>query len=154
MCVSVTSQAAESFGMELLSSFFLCWLLIEAHLDYGGIISPCLEQNYNLSNGFIFLHLYQLKVQSVWVALNFVLFSEESAPTWVSPFVSGETAASVLQRHRRANTGMFEELREGDLERECLEESCDLEEAREFFEDDEKTVCICLRLYLLLLLLF
>lgn len=56
--------------------------------------------------------------------------------------MSGETADSILQRHRRANTGMFEELREGDLERECLEEPCDLEEAREFFEDDEKTVCI------------
>lgn len=56
--------------------------------------------------------------------------------------MSGGTANGVLQRHRRANTGMFEELREGNLERECLEESCDLEEAREYFEDDEKTVCI------------
>lgn len=60
--------------------------------------------------------------------------------------MSSETADGVLQRHRRANTGVFEELREGDLERECLEEQCDLEEAREFFEDDEKTVCTYLRL--------
>lgn len=33
---------------------------------------------------------------------------------------------------------------EGNLERECLEEACDLEEAREVFENDEKTVGIYL----------
>lgn len=54
-------------------------------------------------------------------------------------FLSGETADSVL-RHKRANNGVFEELLEGNLERECLEERCDLEEAREVFENDEKTV--------------
>lgn len=31
---------------------------------------------------------------------------------------------------------------EGDLERECIEEICVLEEAREIFENDEKTVSI------------
>ncbi|KAF7663713.1 hypothetical protein LDENG_00201100 [Lucifuga dentata] len=35
---------------------------------------------------------------------------------------------------------MFEEILEGNLERECMEERCDLEEARETFEDDEKTM--------------
>lgn len=50
VCVSVSSQTAESFGMELLSSFFLCWLLIDAHLDYGGIIFPSLKDNHNISN--------------------------------------------------------------------------------------------------------
>lgn len=86
-----------------------------------------------------------LKQNLFWVPLNFALLSKDSAPTWTSPFVSSETAHGVLQRHRRANT-LFEELREGDLERECQEEQCDLEEAREFFEDDEKTVCTYLRL--------
>lgn len=56
--------------------------------------------------------------------------------------MSGKTADSILQRRRRANTGVLEEVWEGDLERECYEEPCDLEEAREIFEDDEKTVCI------------
>lgn len=37
---------------------------------------------------------------------------------------------------------MFEEVLEGNLERECMKEVCDLEEAREFFEDDAKTVGI------------
>ncbi|MFT7810291.1 coagulation factor IX-like [Arapaima gigas] len=53
-------------------------------------------------------------------------------------------ANSVLRRKRRYNTGVLEELLRGNLERECLEESCDLEEAREVFENDEKTVgCVC-----------
>uniref|UniRef100_A0A672YRD1 Coagulation factor IX n=1 Tax=Sphaeramia orbicularis TaxID=375764 RepID=A0A672YRD1_9TELE len=46
----------------------------------------------------------------------------------------------VLQRQKRENTGFFEEFLQGDLERECIEEKCDLEEARETFENDEKTM--------------
>ena len=55
-------------------------------------------------------------------------------------FLSGQAANTVLRRQRRSNTGLFEELLKGNLERECLEERCDLEEAREVFENDEKTV--------------
>ena len=55
-------------------------------------------------------------------------------------FLSGRAADSVLRRQRRHNSGIFEEFMEGDLERECLEERCVLEEAREVFEDDLKTV--------------
>lgn len=58
-------------------------------------------------------------------------------------FLSGRAADGVLRRHKRYNTGVFEELLEGNLERECIEEVCDLEEARETFEDDAKTVCVC-----------
>ena len=58
-------------------------------------------------------------------------------------FLSGQAADSVLRRQRRHNTGMFEELLWGNLERECLEERCDLEEAREAFENEEKTVSVC-----------
>uniref|UniRef100_A0A665WR23 Coagulation factor IX n=1 Tax=Echeneis naucrates TaxID=173247 RepID=A0A665WR23_ECHNA len=43
-------------------------------------------------------------------------------------------------RHKRDNTGLFEEFLQGDLKRECIEEVCDLEEARETFENDEKTM--------------
>uniref|UniRef100_A0A3B4YC12 Coagulation factor IX n=1 Tax=Seriola lalandi dorsalis TaxID=1841481 RepID=A0A3B4YC12_SERLL len=49
-------------------------------------------------------------------------------------------AGSVLRRHRRHNRGLFEEFMQGNLERECIEEVCDLEEARETFENDEKTM--------------
>uniref|UniRef100_A0A4W5RCM1 Coagulation factor IXa n=1 Tax=Hucho hucho TaxID=62062 RepID=A0A4W5RCM1_9TELE len=58
-------------------------------------------------------------------------------------FLSGQAADSVLRRQRRHNTGVFEEMLWGNLERECLEERCDLEEAREAFENEEKTVSVC-----------
>lgn len=70
------------------------------------------------------------------------------APASGPVFLSGQAADSVLQRHKRYNSGVFEEFLEGNLERECMEEVCDLEEAREFFEDDKKTVGIYLYLYL------
>ncbi|KAG7215628.1 hypothetical protein INR49_021983 [Caranx melampygus] len=54
-------------------------------------------------------------------------------------FVQKEAASAVLQRWRRANSGFLEELKQGNLERECVEEICDYEEAREVFEDDGKT---------------
>ncbi|XP_063809196.1 coagulation factor X [Pseudophryne corroboree] len=53
-------------------------------------------------------------------------------------FVTHEKANSILQRWRRANSP-FEEFKKGNLERECMEETCSYEEAREVFEDDEKT---------------
>ncbi|XP_068596784.1 coagulation factor IXa [Brachionichthys hirsutus] len=68
--------------------------------------------------------------------LDLQLVSGASGPV----FLSGEASDKVLQRHKRHNTGVFEELLNGNLERECMEEQCDLEEAREVFEDDEKTM--------------
>ncbi|MGH0148603.1 UNVERIFIED_CONTAM: hypothetical protein FKN15_048333, partial [Acipenser sinensis] len=56
-------------------------------------------------------------------------------------FLDSKTASSVLKRSRRAN-GYFEETRRGNLERECLEEICSREEAREVFEDNGKTYCM------------
>ena len=35
-----------------------------------------------------------------------------------------------------ANEGLFSELVEGNMERECIEEKCSYEEAREIFEND------------------
>uniref|UniRef100_A0A3B4AZC6 Coagulation factor IX n=1 Tax=Periophthalmus magnuspinnatus TaxID=409849 RepID=A0A3B4AZC6_9GOBI len=55
-------------------------------------------------------------------------------------FLTTQSAHDVLQRHKRHNTGLLEEVLEGNLERECIEEKCDLEEARETFENDEKTM--------------
>ncbi|XP_020482037.1 prothrombin [Labrus bergylta] len=53
-------------------------------------------------------------------------------------FLSGHTASQVLKRSRRANQ-LFEEVKPGNLERECVEEICDHEEAREVFENVLKT---------------
>ncbi|KAG7465101.1 hypothetical protein MATL_G00172610 [Megalops atlanticus] len=57
-----------------------------------------------------------------------------------SVFLPGTSADTVLKRQRRFNSGMLEEVRWGNLERECFEERCDLEEAREVFENMEKTM--------------
>lgn len=55
-------------------------------------------------------------------------------------FVERDDASAVLQRRRRANSGFLEEMLKGNLERECIEEICNYEEAREVFEDDIQTV--------------
>ena len=54
-------------------------------------------------------------------------------------FISRQQASQFI-RSKRDNRGLFEELLPGDIERECLEESCNREEAREAFEDDVLTV--------------
>ncbi|XP_067439932.1 protein Z, vitamin K-dependent plasma glycoprotein b isoform X1 [Thunnus thynnus] len=60
-------------------------------------------------------------------------------------FIEGEVlrrtapAHSVFLRSKRANMFLVEEILQGNLERECHEERCDYEEAREYFEDNEKT---------------
>lgn len=55
-------------------------------------------------------------------------------------FVSQQAADKVLHRQRRYNSGHLEEIHKDNLERECREEVCSMEEAREVFENDEKTV--------------
>lgn len=52
-------------------------------------------------------------------------------------FLSSQVASQVLVRNRRANH-LLEELKPGNLERECVEEICDHEEAREVFEQPVK----------------
>ncbi|XP_068612362.1 coagulation factor X [Brachionichthys hirsutus] len=53
-------------------------------------------------------------------------------------FLDGKAAREVLTRRRRANS-VFEEFKQGNMERECKEERCSWEEAREIFENAEKT---------------
>ncbi|XP_054443037.1 prothrombin [Pteronotus mesoamericanus] len=54
-------------------------------------------------------------------------------------FLAPQQALSLLQRVRRANSGFLEELRKGNLERECLEEQCSFEEAFEALESQDAT---------------
>lgn len=58
---------------------------------------------------------------------------------FVLEFVDDKDAHSILKRFPRAN-GFLEELKKGNIERECVEESCSFEEANEVFEDKERTV--------------
>ncbi|XP_035398076.1 transmembrane gamma-carboxyglutamic acid protein 1 isoform X2 [Cygnus atratus] len=55
-----------------------------------------------------------------------------------SVFIAENKANSVLKRYPRANK-FLEELKQGDIEHECREEICTYEEAREAFENEEKT---------------
>lgn len=57
----------------------------------------------------------------------------------LSAFLDGKDANSLLKRFPRDN-GFLEELRPGNIERECAEESCSFEEANEVFENKEQTV--------------
>uniref|UniRef100_A0AAY4EWD2 coagulation factor Xa n=1 Tax=Denticeps clupeoides TaxID=299321 RepID=A0AAY4EWD2_9TELE len=57
----------------------------------------------------------------------------------VEIYVKALAEAAVFLRSKRANTFFFEELLQGNLERECMEERCNKEEAREYFEDRQKT---------------
>ncbi|KAK1167410.1 transmembrane gamma-carboxyglutamic acid protein 3-like [Acipenser oxyrinchus oxyrinchus] len=54
-------------------------------------------------------------------------------------FLEAKDAKSLLKRLPRAN-GFLEEFRQGNIERECNEEICSYEEAREVFEDQEMTM--------------
>uniref|UniRef100_A0A8C0H6D6 Vitamin K-dependent protein C n=1 Tax=Chelonoidis abingdonii TaxID=106734 RepID=A0A8C0H6D6_CHEAB len=53
-------------------------------------------------------------------------------------FLQEENANKFLGRTKRANS-FLEELKQGNIERECYEERCSKEEAREAFEDTQKT---------------
>ncbi|CAB1429609.1 unnamed protein product [Pleuronectes platessa] len=53
-------------------------------------------------------------------------------------FLDNQAANQVLTRRRRANS-FLEEFKQGNMERECVEERCEWEEAREIFENKEKT---------------
>ncbi|XP_029458969.1 transmembrane gamma-carboxyglutamic acid protein 1 [Rhinatrema bivittatum] len=55
-----------------------------------------------------------------------------------SVFLTEDAAKTILKRHPRANS-FLEEIKQGSIERECREEICTYEEAREAFENDEKT---------------
>lgn len=60
-------------------------------------------------------------------------------------FLGARNAHSLLKRFPRAN-GFLEEIRQGTIERECIEEVCSYEEVKEVFENKEKTVrvsCMC-----------
>uniref|UniRef100_A0A8C4MWG2 Vitamin K-dependent protein Z n=1 Tax=Equus asinus asinus TaxID=83772 RepID=A0A8C4MWG2_EQUAS len=54
-------------------------------------------------------------------------------------FLSASKANTVLARWKRAGSYLLEELFEGNLEKECYEEICVYEEAREVFENDATT---------------
>lgn len=55
-------------------------------------------------------------------------------------FLPAPKANNVLRRWRRGSSYFLEEIFQGNLEKECYEEVCNYEEAREVFENDVITV--------------
>lgn len=55
-------------------------------------------------------------------------------------FLSEQSASLFLSRSLLYNYWDFEVVTQGNIERECVEEICSYEEAREVFEDDVQTV--------------
>lgn len=72
---------------------------------------------------------------AVQIFCSFLLFSDSLAAV----FLQRHEASTVLKRQKRANS-WFEELYPGSLERECIEEKCSFEEAREIFKDYRRTM--------------
>ncbi|XP_061482670.1 vitamin K-dependent protein Z isoform X2 [Rhineura floridana] len=72
-------------------------------------------------------------------AMCFLLLAFTFHQAELTVFLSASDANKVIARTKRARFMIFEEILQGSLERECLEERCDYEEAREVFEDTEKT---------------
>lgn len=67
------------------------------------------------------------------------LFSASALTFLLAVFYSSRDANQVLRIQKRSNT-FLEELKPGSVERECVEEVCDFEEASEIFETREATV--------------
>ncbi|XP_074155670.1 vitamin K-dependent protein Z isoform X1 [Sminthopsis crassicaudata] len=66
--------------------------------------------------------------------LAFSLHQSEQSVFWPA-----SKANEVMVRAKRARTFILEEILKGNLERECFEEICVYEEAREVFENNENT---------------
>ncbi|KAF3832782.1 hypothetical protein F7725_026447 [Dissostichus mawsoni] len=76
------------------------------------------------------------KKRDLWDSLACLVFLVTLVDAY--RFLSQSTASQFLSRHRRANS-LFEESKKGNLERECIEELCNKEEAREIFENTPET---------------
>lgn len=88
-----------------------------------------------------FMHFLVSHVSQFNIPHSALFFSPPVLPptAFVSVFLPADAAHSVLRRLRRANF-LLEEMKQGNIQRECREEICTYEEAREAFENDEKTV--------------
>ncbi|XP_037662480.1 growth arrest-specific protein 6 isoform X2 [Choloepus didactylus] len=69
-------------------------------------------------------------------ALLLLLLATESSHTVL---LRAREAAQFLRPRQRRAYQVFEETKQGHLERECIEELCNKEEAREVFENDPET---------------
>ncbi|XP_010212872.1 PREDICTED: uncharacterized protein LOC104567725, partial [Tinamus guttatus] len=86
------------------------------------------------------LLLYNDKYMTLYSHFSLHIFSvvENKQVLCFHKVLSQQYASEFLARKRRANSFM-EESKKGNLERECIEELCNKEEAREIFENNPET---------------
>lgn len=131
-----------------------CHLLLSSRISKIPVLSLYLwGRSEKKKDSFTSVHLFsKMSQKKAWEAEQ---LSGETVPqsslsgkhsymtsrTWhcFSVFLKQEEASNILQRQRRANS-FFEEIKLGSLERECIEERCSYEEAREIYRDTERTV--------------
>lgn len=102
-------------------------------LSYTVVILLTIPACYALSSG----ETREFKTDVFCVC---VMFPHRVSDSSSSVFLQKSDASRVItHRVRRANS-FLEELKLGDLERECLEEICSYEEAREIFSVPEQLV--------------
>lgn len=99
------------------------------------------------SPGFLVLEMHAVSGSWVgklsWAEGRYgVVPAQNVSALCVAVFLGARNAHSLLKRFPRAN-GFLEEIRQGTIERECMEEVCSYEEVKEVFENKEKTVSVC-----------
>lgn len=80
-------------------------------------------------------------VVEVWMMANSVVCLFTYGVVW-AVFLEPRRASGLLRVRRPRANSFLEEIKAGNLERECYEETCSQEEAYEIFQTKEKTV-IC-----------
>nr|XP_016847629.1 PREDICTED: growth arrest-specific protein 6 [Anolis carolinensis] len=112
------------------------------------------EQHFVLPNQVIFFKLkysayFGCTMASTSLGAILLLFAcsfYSNLHCSLSVFRRKSDATQFLRIHKRANQ-FLEEIRTGNLERECIEEKCSFEEAKEIFKSQEKTVRRCTQGY-------
>nr|XP_048298505.1 vitamin K-dependent protein C isoform X2 [Myodes glareolus] len=84
----------------------------------------------------------------MWQVRLFLLFLSTwgISSTPLDPVFSSSERAHQVLRAKRANT-FLEEMRPGNLERECVEEICDFEEAMEIFQNVDDTLAFWIKYF-------
>ncbi|KAJ8251514.1 hypothetical protein GJAV_G00222170 [Gymnothorax javanicus] len=75
----------------------------------------------------------------VALTVSLLLGAVTALPSHSTVFLEKQEASAVISRHKRANVGDEETQMPANLERECVEEVCNYEEAREIFQDTYRT---------------
>nr|XP_023666466.1 coagulation factor X-like isoform X1 [Paramormyrops kingsleyae]XP_023666467.1 coagulation factor X-like isoform X1 [Paramormyrops kingsleyae] len=76
---------------------------------------------------------------AIGLAAVLLLGCTEAGPESSQVFLNRQEALAVISRHKRANQNNEENQMPPNLERECVEEVCQYEEAREVFQDTYRT---------------